>query len=226
MNPLFSLPSLISAITPTPSTAVPGSGTPGTQQPGGDDIRPIHDTITIPPQISPEHTSYGTIILWSIAGVLLLAGIIALLLWLKRRAEARRIPNLQQKALKKLEKASELMTASQSRAYSIAVSDILRQFIEERFYLPSTRRTSDEFLQDLSRNPHIDLGPYRENLEAFFEQSDRGKFSGDSLSQSLMQSLHDTARQVIESESTQEKEEKISTSQPNTPTPPSEKNVD
>lgn len=164
-----------------------------------DDIRPIRDLVTIP--VQQTEPSYLPIVLWTILGFVALAVITALLVWLKRRSDAKRIPNLQQKALQQLTDSQSLITPGQSRAFSIAVSDILRGFIEARFYLPSTRRTTEEFLTDLSHESHIDLEIYQDSLNEFFHQCDHGKFSGDSLSSDEMRKLSDAVRDVVQAES-------------------------
>lgn len=165
------------------------------------DIRPIREAVTIPapPSLTAE-TSYLPLILWVIGSILALAAIAALILYLKRRSEANRIPNLQQKAIQQLADSQKLMTPALSREYTIAVSNILRQFIEARFLLPSTRLTTPEFLQQITQDTSLDLGPYRESLEQFFNRCDFGKFSGHTLPSEEMTTLHQAALDVIQSE--------------------------
>jgi len=180
------------------------------------DIRPIRDAVQIPVVTPTAETSYLSIALWVIGGLLALAAIIVLVRWLKRRAEANRIPNLQQKALRELEEAKKLISPEQSRDFAIAVSDTLRRFIEGRFNLPSTRQTTPEFLEHLSKNTTLDLGPYSNALTQFFTQCDFGKFSGSSITTDQMNALHKAALDVVQveqrKESTQQSNKK--TNQP------------
>jgi len=164
------------------------------------DIRPIREAVNIPVPTPPAETSHLSSALWVIGGLTALITIIALVRWLKLRAEANRLPNLQQKALHELEKAKQLISPEHSRAFSIAVSDTLRHFIESRFNLPSTRQTTPEFLQHLQTDTTLDLGPYRESLQEFFTQCDFGKFSGNTLPPDQMTTIHQAAINVVKVE--------------------------
>lgn len=175
---------------PKPSTAQAA-------QPPADDIRPIRGAVEIP---QPEESNILADIMPYLAGLIVVLLVIGIVLWLKRRAEARRIPNLQHKAIQALEKSKKLISEEHSRDYSIKVSDIVREFIEKRFHLPATQRTTEEFISGLTQNDHLDLGPYRESLQQFLQQSDFGKFSGDALDATVMEHLHDAALQVVQSE--------------------------
>ena len=165
------------------------------------DIRPIRDAVTIPaPPSPPAEVSHLPLILWIICGIVALAAIAALIIYLKRRAEANRIPNLQQKAIIQLSDCKKLMTPAHSREFTIAVSNILRTFIESRFQLPSTRLTTPEFLTKITHDTTLDLGPYQKSLCEFFNQCDFGKFSGNELDAESLLKLHQTALEVVHAE--------------------------
>jgi len=165
-----------------------------------EDIRPIREAVSIHIPTPEAETSHLPLILWVLGGVAAIAALIALAIWLKRRAEAKRIPNLKQKAIQHLTDSQKLMTPEHSREFAIAVSNILRQFIEARFKLPSTRRTTPEFLQHISQDKNLSLGVYRKNLDHFFNKCDLGKFSGHTFSAKEMTTLHQAALDVIQSE--------------------------
>ncbi len=164
------------------------------------DIRPIREAVTIPTSTPEAESSTLPLILWALCGIVAISIVIAFILWLKRRAETKRIPNLQQKAIQQLKDIQKFMTPEHSREYTIAVSNTLRQFIEFRFNLPSTRRTTPEFLQQITQDPSFDLGPYQKSLDHFFPQCDIGKFSGHTLTSEEMTTLHQAALNVIQSE--------------------------
>jgi hypothetical protein len=168
--------------------------------PQAQDIRPIRDAVNIPVPTTPAETHYLTYALWGLGGLVVIIAIIALVRWLKRRAEANRIPNLQQKALRELENAKQLISPEHSRTFSITVSNTLRHFIEGRFKLPSTRQTTPEFLQQLQTNTSLDLGPYHDSLQQFFTQCDFGKFSGDTLTTEQMNTILQSAINVVQVE--------------------------
>jgi len=167
--------------------------------PTDDDIRPIRGAVTIP---EPEVSSLPQTAAQSVGAIVIVAGIIALILWLKRRAKTRRIPNLQQKAISALDETKFIMAEDRSRDYSISVSDIVRHFIESRFQLAVTQRTTQEFIRELANNNEVDLGPYRQTLDHFLNQCDFGKFSGDALSSHEMEKLHTAALDVVQCEPT------------------------
>ena len=52
-------------------------------------------------------------------------------------------------ALDRLEEARALMQPENAREFSIAVSEIVRHYIEDRFQVWAARRTTEEFLHDL-----------------------------------------------------------------------------
>jgi len=183
---------------PVLASAAPAPSAPGAAP---EDIRPIRGAVEIPP---PPESPWPTVLAVA-GGILALALLVALAVWLKRRAEARRIPNLRQKAEKALEDARKLMTPEHSRDYSIAVSDIVRSFIEGVFKLPSTRRTTEEFLAELSAGNIVNLGPYQETLDRFLHLCDLGKFAGYRLSEEEMQNLHQAALDVIRCEPSTQK---------------------
>ena len=167
--------------------------------PSGDDIRPIRGAVVIP---EPEASTFPQTAAQSAAAIVIIAAIIGLILWLKHRAKTRRIPNLQQKALSALEQTKSMMTEHQSRDYAISVSDIVRHFMESRFRLAVTQRTTQEFIQELTANNQVDLDPYRQTLDHFLNQCDFGKFSGDALASHDMEQLYTAALDVVQCEPT------------------------
>ena len=168
-------------------------------KPIDDDIRPIRGAVTIPEPETKPVISELTKTAAKISGAILLA---TALLVAIRRAKTSRIPNLQQKAISALEETKSIMAEDRSRDYSISVSDIVRHFIESRFQLAITQRTTQEFIRELADNNEVDLGPYRQTLDHFLNQCDFGKFSGDALSSHEMEKLHTAALDVVQCEPT------------------------
>lgn len=93
--------------------------------------------------------------LWGAAGAALLL-LLALILYLLKRRRERVIPPppplpphlLAYQALDRL-LASELLRRGELQAFYATLSDILRQYIEERFGLKAPERTTEEFLAEL-----------------------------------------------------------------------------
>jgi hypothetical protein len=145
----------------------------------------------------------GSIPLWEIAawlagGALLAMGGYAAWRWTRRRS-----PNAQQLfeiALQRLEDIRALMQPSSVREFSIAISDIVRRYIEDAFKVTATHLTTEEFLHDLLESSNASLAAHRNLLAQFLQQCDEAKFAGVGLSMQIMETLHRSACSfVIES---------------------------
>jgi hypothetical protein len=146
----------------------------------------------------------GIFPLWEVAallagGALLAIGGYAAWRWARRRRSPRALP-LFEIALRRLEEIRALMHPSSVREFSIAISDIVRRYIEDEFKVTATHRTTEEFLRDLLDSPNASLAAHRNLLAQFLQQCDMAKFAGVGLSMRIMESLHQSARSfVIES---------------------------
>jgi hypothetical protein len=132
-----------------------------------------------------------------IAGAALLAlGALGLWRWLRRRRQPRALLPFEI-ALQRLEEMRALMQPAAAREFSIAVSDVVRRYIEERFGVTATHRTTEEFLHDLLESSHAPLARHRALLSEFLQQCDLVKFAGMSLTLHNMESLHHSARAFV-----------------------------
>jgi Domain of unknown function (DUF4381) len=155
---------------------------------GTEDIRDIRGPKFIfPPWLLPA----------VIAGTVLLAvGALGLWRWLRRRRRPRVLLPFEI-ALQRLEAVRALMQPDDAREFSIAVSDVVRRYIEERFGVTATHRTTEEFLHDLLDSSHAPLARHRALLSEFLQQCDLVKFAGMSLTLQNMESLHHSARAFV-----------------------------
>ena len=125
-------------------------------------------------------------------GAVLALGAYGVWRWQRRRRPApTRLPF--EVALQRLEDLRALMRPESAREFSIAVSDIVRSYIEQGFELTATHRTTEEFLRDLLESPHVALARQRALLSEFLYQCDLVKFAGVSLTLVDMESLHHSA---------------------------------
>jgi hypothetical protein len=132
-----------------------------------------------------------------IAGAALLAlGAYGIWRWLRRRRRPRVLLPFEI-ALQRLEEMRALMQPADAREFSIAVSDVVRRYIEERFGATATHRTTEEFLHDLLESSHAPLARHRALLAEFLQQCDLVKFAGMSLTLQNMESLHHSARAFV-----------------------------
>ena len=134
-----------------------------------------------------------------VGGALLAIGGYAAWHWKRRR----RLPRTLQPfeiALQRLEDIRTLLDPASVREFSIAISDVVRQYIEAEFKVTATHRTTEEFLHDLLESSNAALAAHRNLLAEFLHQCDVAKFAGVGLSRQIMESLHRSARSfVIES---------------------------
>ena len=132
----------------------------------------------------------------AIGGVVLLA-LLGFLLWRRLRRRRTRALLPFEAALARLEEIRPLMEPARAREFSIAVSDIVRTYIERRFAVTATHQTTEEFLHDLLESPESALLRHRVLLSEFLHQCDLVKFAALSLTLQNMESLHLAARAFV-----------------------------
>ena len=109
------------------------------------------------------------------------------------------------------------MRPPSAREFSVAVSDIVRGYIERGFDLTATHRTTEEFLHDLLELSDSPLARYRGLLAEFLEQCDLVKFGDMSLTLQNMESLHRSACDFVCATATPEESAQIRTAGPQQP---------
>jgi hypothetical protein len=155
--------------------------------PGVEDIRDIRGPIYVLP---------GWVLPALIGGAVLAAlGLYGL--WRARRKRTARVLLPHELALQRLEDISALMQPARAREFSIAASDIVRLYIEQRFSVTATRRTTEEFLRDLLGSSDAALARHQGLLGEFLHQCDIVKFAAQSLTLQNMESLRQSARAFV-----------------------------
>jgi len=114
-----------------------------------------------------------------------------------RRNRRARILRPYEIALRRLEEIRILMQPVSAREFSTAVSDIVRSYIEQRFKIGVTRRTTEEFLRDLVDAANTSLVRHQSLLAEFLHQCDLVKFAGMALNVQNMESLSLSARAFV-----------------------------
>ena len=110
---------------------------------------------------------------------------------------ARRTLTLSEQTLQRLESTRPLMRPATAREFGIAASEAIREYIEKRFDVVATQRTTEEFLQALLQSSNEALARHRSLLAEFLQQCDFVKFAGDSLAVTDMESLFESARGFV-----------------------------
>jgi hypothetical protein len=129
-------------------------------------------------------------------GVLLASGAYGAWRWRRRRQRPASLSAVEL-ALQRLEALRALMLPSSAAEFSVAVSDIVRSYIEQSFGVVATRRTTEEFLHDLLDSSHTSLARHRALLGQFLHLCDFVKFGGLSLTLQNMESLRQSARTFV-----------------------------
>jgi Domain of unknown function (DUF4381) len=138
---------------------------------------------------------------WVVPALVAAAMVVALcayLVW-RRRRRATRAPalTLSERTLQRLDGTRPLMRPETARAFGIAASELIREYIEQRFDVVATQRTTEEFLQALLHSSNEALARHRALLTDFLQQCDFVKFAGDSLAVTDMESLFQSARRFV-----------------------------
>jgi hypothetical protein len=184
-------PSLLPSASPAaavagPSTAPDAAAAPS--DPAADDIRDIR---------GPKFVLAPWMLAAAVAAALLLAlGAYAAWRWWGRRRRPRALLPFEI-ALQRLAEIRALMQPQNAREFSIAVSDVVRSYIELAFDSVATHRTTEEFLRDLLESPNAALARHRQLLSEFLHQCDLVKFAGVLLTVENMESLHHAARVFV-----------------------------
>src|SRR3954468_22509830 len=126
----------------------------------------------------PVEIPNGLLWLWVLLALLAL---LAVVFWLWRRSRSRQaqapvVPPVPAhvRARQRLEAA--LGWIDQPREFCIAVSDALRQYLEERFNFRAPERTTEEFLHELAATELL-TPEQKESLSEFLQRCDLVKFA-------------------------------------------------
>ncbi len=172
--------------TPTPPLFVP------TKPAGSDKSADIHDIHNfVPLTFWEEHGRQ--IILGSVAGTLLLAGALSLIL----RKKPPVVLTAYQRALQELEIAKNLHAAGEDKKFAIAASDAVRRYLENAYKMPAPERTTEEFLQEAARHAWLQ-GELTVLLKRFLEFCDLAKFAGQQFGEEERGQLLASARAFLD----------------------------
>jgi hypothetical protein len=132
-----------------------------------------------------------------LAGAIVVA-LCAYAIWRRRHSGTRRRSlTLSEQALEHLENIRPLMRPATAREFGIAASEVIRNYIEKRFDVITTQRTTEEFLQTLLQSSNETLARHRSLLEKFLHQCDFVKFAAGSLAATDMEALFRSARGFV-----------------------------
>jgi hypothetical protein len=146
----------------------------------------------------PKTVSGSWVVPAVLAAAIVAALCVAHVLWRRRhRGIPHRTLTLSEQTLQRLDSTRALMRPDTARAFGIAASELIRGYIERRFDVIATQRTTEEFLQALLQSSNEALARHRSLLAEFLYQCDFVKFAGDSLAVTNMESLFQSARRFV-----------------------------
>jgi multisubunit Na+/H+ antiporter MnhC subunit len=131
------------------------------------DIRPPLDVFPYP---------MWMVVTAGVIGLAVLALVVAGLVRAARNRPAAPPPTARDIALRRLKEAEADIARLAPYAFSIQVSDILRQYVSAQYHLHATEQTSQEFLAEAAKSPHF-TGADKTLLAEFLERCDLIKFA-------------------------------------------------
>jgi hypothetical protein len=137
--------------------------------------------------------------LWIVGflAILVLVAIVAYFLWPNPKPKVVQPPLPKEIARMRLKTARAKISTDSSYDFSVEVSDILRNFIEQQFGIRAIRQTTFEFLNEASRSTQFDLAR-QEGLRHFLVACDEIKFARVNAGQAESEALFEQASAFVE----------------------------
>jgi hypothetical protein len=154
------------------------------------DLRDIKPPVAIPSDLAWLWWTLGT----------LAALVILYLVWRWWRQRSLQVPYVPPipahvRARQKLAAALELI--GQPKPFCIAVSDVTRVYLEERFNFHAPERTTEEFLRELAGTDLL-TPDQKDSLSRFLESCDLVKFARYEPGEAELHALHESAGRLID----------------------------
>ena len=153
------------------------------------DIRDIRGPIHIP---DPRLWLFYTL-----GGILLLLLAWAAWKWFSKR-QLHRSKEAFEIAFEELEKAKALIAPEMAERFSVMVSRTIRTYIETRFQMTATRKTTHEFISQMTAESSSELNQHHEPLRKFLGHCDLAKFARQTFSKDQMRKMHRSAWRFVE----------------------------
>ena len=183
------LPSPAASTLPSPSPQQALARRIPIQQAAADDIRDIRGPLHIPNPMAWLYYAIGALLAAAVA-----TGIWR---WFKRH-QVLRAKRAYEIAFERLEQAKALMQPELADAFSVAVSNAVRGYIEQRFGVRVTRHTTEEFLARIQGGSSGELAGYRGLLQDFLVHCDLAKFARCLLTIGQMEEMHRSAWDFVD----------------------------
>lgn len=117
--------------------------------------------------------------------------------WRRRRAERPAVPAKPPHVLARERLTDAMQLLDQPEPFCVAVSTVLRDYLEGRFELHAPDRTTEEFLDELGLSSVLEP-VQKESLARFLQRCDLVKFAKDLPSRSELMELHGLALRLVD----------------------------
>lgn len=152
----------------------------------------LYDIVEVPPFEFPRT------LLWTGLGTLTALVVIALgVRWFLRRTARTRPESPEAKALRRLREVEATFATAEPNSATLALSNILKDFLSERFRDPLRFETTPEFLRRISRESTKLPQAAQQDLSHFLTTADAVKFGNVPASATELHDLHHLASRII-----------------------------
>lgn len=146
--------------------------------------------------IIPEPPNHWLWLLLLIIPALAIAGWLIWRWWKNKQSPETRYADI---ALNRLNKIRPLISEDSPEPLVNEVSDILRNYIENRFEVKALSQSSEEFLQNLQENPtYSNIQSYQSDIDQFLLACDKVKFGRAEMERDHRESLVSVARNFVQ----------------------------
>ena len=148
----------------------------------------------------PREMTATSQISWIVGAVIVAIGIVVALLYLKKRRKHVIRRSAYEIARRKLDNLLQTGTPSDEKSiatFFIAISAIVRKYLEDRYELHAPDLTTEEFLE-LSAKSHQLSNEHRKLLSDFLMQADLVKFAGVRVSETEIERSRDATLRFLE----------------------------
>jgi len=140
------------------------------------------------------------LLLWLLIALAVVIMAALLFFYFRKRRTKEPLPPLPHEiALTELDRLRSLMNPTQAVLYADQLAEVFRRYLEARFRIPSTRRTTREFLFDLGKSlpggNHLE--PHQDRLRHCLEQCDLSKFAHYTPGEQNLESMEQTVRDFV-----------------------------
>ena len=146
----------------------------------------------------PPKETGKELLIWILAGLLILAVIVLIVLKFMKRKKTRIVPPWEKALTAIRELAEKVRAGTAPPENSIArLTDIVREYMERRFRLRAERQTTAEFMNDLERGKGDLTERHRDFLREFLTAADLVKFAKVPADRSLFENAAGKAEELI-----------------------------